>query len=145
MFLYTLSMFDHCLYFNTTALARRLEREWTEVFAPFELSPPQAFMLRVVLAKPGLLQRELATELAIARPTATRALDHLEAKGFIERSGREGDARETCINPTSKAVALCTALNTASASVTSKLKTLLGSDEFGETVSRIHGVRSALE
>ena len=138
-------MFDHCLYFNTTALARRLEREWVEAFASFELSPPQAFMLRVVLAKPGLLQRELAAELAIARPTATRALDHLQAKGLVERSGRDGDARETSIHPTSKAIALHMALNAASASVTNKLKTMLGSAEFGETVSKIYRVRSALE
>lgn len=138
-------MFDHCLYFNTTALARRLEREWAQAFAVFELSPPQAFMLRVVLAKPGLLQRELAAELAIARPTATRALDHLQAKGLVERSGRDGDAREICINPTAKAIALHAALNSAGASVTDKLKTLLGSTEFGETVSKIYTVRSALE
>ena len=138
-------MFDHCLYFNTTALARRLEREWTEAFAVFELSPPQAFMLRVVLAKPGLLQRELAAELAIARPTATRALDHLQAKGLVERSGSDGDAREICIHPTSKAIALHGALDSASAEVTGRLKAVLGSAEFGETVSRIQGVRSALE
>lgn len=138
-------MFDHCLYFNTTALARRLEREWTDAFAPFDLSPPQAFMLRVILAKPGLLQRELAAELAIARPTATRALDHLQSKGLVERTGRDGDARETCINPTRKATALHAALDAASAAVTSRLKAVLGSAEFGETVSRINGVRSALE
>lgn len=138
-------MFDHCLYFNTTALARRLEREWAEAFSGFDLSPPQAFMLRVVLARPGLLQRELAAELSIARPTATRALDQLQAKGFIERCGREGDARETCIHPTAKAIEVHTTLNSASASVTSHLKFLLGSAEFVETVSKIHQVRSALE
>lgn len=138
-------MFDHCLYFNTTALARRLEREWTEAFAMFELSPPQAFMLRVILAKPGLLQRELADELSIARPTATRALDFLQTKGFIERRGRDGDGREVCIQPTKDAIAIHAALNTASAAVTSKLKSLLGDAEFGEAVSKIRGVRSALE
>jgi len=42
-------MFDHCLYFNTSALARRLEREWTVAFKPFDLTPPQAFTLRAVL------------------------------------------------------------------------------------------------
>lgn len=138
-------MFDHCLYFNTTALARRLEREWTEAFAVFELSPPQAFMLRVILAKPGLLQRELADELSIARPTATRALDFLQTKGLIERRGRDGDGREVCIEPTNDAIAIHAALNKASATVTSKLKSLLGNTEFGETVSKIRGVRSALE
>jgi len=138
-------MFDHCLYFNTTALARRLEREWTEAFAMFELSPPQAFMLRVILAKPGLLQRELADELSIARPTATRALDFLQTKGLIERRGRDGDGREVCIHPTKDAIAIHAALNKASGTVTSKLKSLLGDAEFGETVSKIRGVRSALE
>ena len=137
-------MFNHCLYFNTTALARRLEREWTQAFAPFDLTPPQAFMLRVVLAKPGLPQRDLAAELAIARPTATRALDYLQDKGLIERSGRDGDARETCISPTAKAIALHTALDLASASVTNNLKAILGSDEFVETVSKIRSVRTAL-
>jgi DNA-binding MarR family transcriptional regulator len=137
-------MFDHCLYFNTTALARRLEREWTDAFAVFELSPPQAFMLRVVLAKPGLLQRELAAELAIARPTATRALDQLQSKGLVIRRGGDGDAREICIQPTSKAISLQASLNAASAAVTSKLKAVLGGAEFGETVSRIHAVRAAL-
>lgn len=138
-------MFDHCLYFNTTALARRLEREWTQAFAMFELSPPQAFMLRVILAKPGLLQRELADELSIARPTATRALDFLQTKGLIERRGRDGDGREVCIQPTKDAIAIQSALNRASGAVTSKLKSLLGDAEFGETVSKIRGVRSALE
>lgn len=138
-------MFDHCLYFNTTALARRLEREWAQAFAKFELSPPQAFMLRVILAKPGLLQRELADELSIARPTATRALDFLQAKGLVERCGRDGDAREVCIQPTKDAVAIHAALNEASATVTRKLKKLLGGAEFGEAVAQIRGVRSALE
>jgi len=138
-------MFDHCLYFNTTALARRLEREWTEAFSMFGLSPPQAFMLRVILAKPGLLQRELADELSIARPTATRALDLLQTKGLIERRGRDGDGREVCIQPTKNAIAIHAALNKASGTVTSKLKRPLGEAEFGETVSKIRSVRSGLE
>jgi DNA-binding MarR family transcriptional regulator len=138
-------MFDHCLYFTTAALARRLEREWTQAFAIFDLSPPQAFMLRVILAKPGLLQRELADELSITRSTATRALDFLQSKGLVERGGRDGDGREVCIQPTKDAIAIHAALDEASGVVTSKLKKLLGAAEFEETVSKIRGVRSALE
>lgn len=138
-------MFDHCLYFNTTALARRLEREWTAAFSPFGLSPPQAFMLRVVLAKPGLLQRELADELSIARPTATRALDFLQGKGLVQRCGRPGDGREVCIYPTNDAIAFHDALNEASGVVTKGLKTILGTSEFGETVLKIRHVRTVLE
>lgn len=138
-------MFDHCLYFNTTALARRLEREWAVAFALFELSPPQAFMLRAVLAKPGMPQRELADAMSIARPTATRALDFLQAKELIVRSGRDGDARETCIYPTEKASAIHDALNAASAAVTRKLKVNLGTSEFNEAVATVARVRSVID
>lgn len=138
-------MFDHCLYFNTAALARRLETEWTGAFAQFGLSPPQAFMLRAVLAQPGRQQRELADDLAIAKSTATRALDFLSAKGFIERRAGAGDGREKCIFPTGEAVAMHAALDAASGAVTARLQRLLGKGEFAGTVSRIREVRSALD
>jgi DNA-binding MarR family transcriptional regulator len=138
-------MFDHCLYFNTTALARRLEQEWSTAFAVFDLTPPQAFMLRAVLARPGLLQRELSAELSIAKSTATRALDFLSDKGYIERRPGAGDGREKAIFPTAAAIAIHAAINDASGAVTARLKKLLGTTEFSDTVSHIKGVRSALE
>jgi DNA-binding MarR family transcriptional regulator len=138
-------MFNHCLYFNTNALARRLEREWVEAFASFDLSPPQAFMLRAVLDQPGLLQRELSSALAIARPTATRALDFLATKGFVERRGTEGDGREVSIWPTSAAQHVRAGLNAASGAVTARLKKQLGTDTFATTVRQIRDVRSALD
>jgi DNA-binding MarR family transcriptional regulator len=137
-------MFDHCLYFNTTALARPLEREWSQAFEPFGLTPPQAFLLRAVLAQPGLLQRELAEALAISRPTATRALDGLQAKGLVERRGSGRDGREWEIHPKPKAVALHDGLNEASGTVTARLKKKLGGQEFTDVVSRLRAIRAAL-
>lgn len=138
-------MFDQCLYFNTSALARRLDREWSDAFAPFDLTPPQAFMLRAVLDRPGLLQRELSEALAISRSTATRALDHLETKGHVERQKAGGDGREVALFPTPQAMKIKAALNDASGAVTSRLKKVLGASHFTSTVDQIKGVRSALE
>ena len=138
-------MFDHCLYFNTSALARTLEREWGMAFKPFELTPQQAFMLRAVLMRPGLLQNELAEELAITRPTTTRGLDGLEAKGLIVRQPSASDGRESTIHPTQAAVALKEPLNKAAANVTVRLKVLLGPDYFTDTVEKVKRVRSALK
>jgi MarR family transcriptional regulator, temperature-dependent positive regulator of motility len=138
-------MFDHCMYFNTSALARRLEREWAEVFEALDLTPPQAFTLRAVIDRPGMLQGELSEQLSIARATATRALDGLEAKGHIERRRSAGDGREISIYPTVNAIRLKASLNEASGAVTAKLKKLLGSEEFTDTVSKIRSVRSALK
>lgn len=137
-------MFDHCLYFNTTALARKLDRIWAEAFAPLDLTPPQGFMLRAIVNRPGMLQSELSDAMSISRPTATRALDGLEAKGLIERRKTEADGRETAVFPTREAVKIGAALNDASGTVTARLKRVLGSAEFNDTVSKIRGVRSTL-
>lgn len=137
-------MFDHCLYFNTSALARKLDRVWAEAFAPFDLTPPQGFMLRAIVDRPGMLQSALSAAMSVSRPTATRALDGLEAKRLIERRRTEADGRETAIFPTPEAVGIGAALNEASGAVTARLKRLLGGTEFAETVAKIRRVRSTL-
>ena len=137
-------VFDHCLYFNTAALARRLDREWARAYSPFGLTTPQGFMLRAVLARPGLLQSELADDLEIARPTVTRALDALQEKGLVRREGRSGDGRQTAIVPTASALEMAEDLKQASAGVSRRLQGILGDDGFADAVTRVRSVRSAL-
>lgn len=137
-------MFEQCLYFNTTSLARKLEREWTIAFKPFGLTPSQAFMLRVILEKPQSYQNALAKEMNITKPTASRGLDGLEKLGLIERISSAEDAREIQINPTMKAVALKADINAASGEVTKRLKMLLGSDEFLDVVGKLRGISGSL-
>lgn len=137
-------MFDHCLYFNTTALARQLERVWTEAFKPYDLTPSQAFTLRAVLAKPGMLHSELAETLKIARATASRAVDGLVARGLLERRPATRDGREWEIHPTPSATELKDALNAASGTVTARLKTELGDAEFADFVGRARMIGSHL-
>ena len=138
-------MFDHCLYFNTTALARVVEREWTQAFKPFGVTPPQGFLLRVVLARPGLSQYELATELTISRPTATRLIDGLESLGLLERREADHDARHWSVFPTTKGIAMQDAINTASGAVTRRIQQQIGKDNFLETVGKVRAVCSALK
>ncbi len=137
-------MFDHCLYFNTTALARLLEKEWSLAFASFGLTPPQAFMLRLVLDRPGLASRELADAMTIARPTATRVLDGLETRKLIKRRAGEDDAREQHVFPTADAEAIRADLNAASGQVTRRLKVLLTPQIFERTVGKLRDIRVAL-
>jgi DNA-binding MarR family transcriptional regulator len=137
-------MFDHCLYFNTTALARVLEREWSRAFKPFGLTPAQAFMLRVVLEKPGLLQSELASELVISRATATRTLDGLQKLQLLERRTTAHDGRESAIHPTAAALALKLEINAASAELTRRLKRELGLEHFDDTVAKVRATRSSI-
>lgn len=137
-------MFEQCLYFNTTSLARQLEREWTIAFKPLGLTPSQAFMLRVVLERAPLLQSELAHTMNISRPTATRSLDGLERLGLVKRASSANDGREQEIHPTKKAIDLKEALNTASGAVTKRLKKTLGSNHFEDVVTKLRGISATL-
>jgi DNA-binding MarR family transcriptional regulator len=92
-----------------------------------------------------MLQRELSDALSIARPTATRALDGLEERGYIERRKVEGDGREVAIYPTQEALAIKRPLNEASEAVTARLKAQMGGSTFADTVHKIREVRTALE
>jgi DNA-binding MarR family transcriptional regulator len=137
-------MFDHCLYFNTTALARQLERLWSEAFKPFGLTPSQAFALRAVLQKPGMLHSELADTLKIARATASRAVDGLQARALVERLPTKRDGRDWEIHPTSQAGELREALDAASGKVTERMKAELGESAFSDFVQRARSVGSHL-
>jgi MarR family transcriptional regulator, temperature-dependent positive regulator of motility len=138
-------MFEHCLYFNTTALARLLDKQWTIAFKVFDLTPSQAFLLRVVLDTPGSSPAVLAKKMAISRPTATRALDGLEQKGYVSRSTSDHDGREMLIFPTSLADSVAEALKVASTAVTKSHKKILGEELFASTVAQAREVRSRLD
>ena len=84
-------MFERCLYFNLNALSRRVNKIWEQAFDEFELSPSHAYLLRAVLAEPGMTQQSIAQELKLEKSTITRFVGALERKGLLIRikSGRE--------------------------------------------------------
>lgn len=137
-------MFESCLYFNSNALARTVAKIWTDAYRRFDLSPPHAFLLRAVLAKPGLLAMDLAEELALSRSTVTRFLDSLEKNGFIERVSTKVDGREVSIYPTEQAKAIHQSLDETGAQLTKAMQELFGQDELGEVVGKLRSMQSKL-
>jgi DNA-binding MarR family transcriptional regulator len=138
-------VFDHCLYFNTTALARVVDREWTKAFKPFGVTPSQGFLLRLVLGRPGLSQYEIAEALTISRPTATRLIDGLEKLGLLERRAAEHDGRQWSLFATRKGRAMEDSINAASGAVTRRIQQQVGRAEFDDTVGKVRAVCSALK
>lgn len=97
-------MFDRCLYFNTNHLSRIVEKIWKDAFSELDLAPSHAYLLRLVLARPGLIQREIAEELHLDKSTITRFVDKMVEEGYLRRSAdNQGNQKEQCINPTAKA------------------------------------------
>lgn len=137
-------MFEECLYFNSNALARTVTRIWTDKYRQFDLSPPHAFLLRVVLAKSGMLPRELAEELNLTRSTITRFLDSLETRGFLIRKATENDGREVQVYPTAKAKKIQTELNEAGQELTQLMGKIVGKNELSEIVSNIREIKKLI-
>jgi len=138
-------MFERCLYFNSNALARTVTRIWTEAYRQFDLSPAHAFLLRVVLAKPGLLPRELADELNLSRSTITRFLDSLEKRELLIRKPAETDGRELQVFPTQAAIAIHQQLERTGENLTKLVGTITGNDEISQTVARLRKLQRSLD
>lgn len=138
-------MFEECLYFNSNALARTVTRIWTEKYRQFDLSPPHAFLLRLVLAKPGMYPRELAKELNLNRSTITRFLDSLEKQDLLERQATESDGREVQIFPTHKAEELKMQLNDTGKELTQLMQNILGKEALSEAVLTVRQVKKSID
>lgn len=97
-------MFDRCLYFNTNLLSRVMTKKCNKAFEPFGLSAAHAYLLRLVLKQPGMLQKEIAEELHLEKSTITRFITKMQQQGFlIRKSSKNGDLKHQAIYPTDKA------------------------------------------
>ena len=137
-------MFEECLYFNSNALARTVSRIWADAYSQFDLSPPHAFLLRVVLAKPGLLPRELAEELNLSRSTITRFLNSLEQRNLLISKPTAGDGRELQVYPTRAAKAMHQELDSTGENLTKLMGRILGRDEVSQTVANLRKLQKSL-
>ena len=139
-------MFERCLYFNLNALTRQINRIWDDAFAEFDLSPAHAYLLRMVLAQPGIAQKHLAQELKLEKSTVTRFVDALETKGLVKRKKTAaGDPREQNIFPTAKAEKMADSLNSKGDALYKKMLTSLGSAELKTLVETLRATAGKLD
>jgi len=122
-----------------------VSRIWTAAYRQFDLSPPHAFLLRTVLAKPGSLPRELAGELNLSRSTITRFLDSLEKRDLLARMPTEKDGRELQIFPTKKAKKIHQELDDIGKNLTKIMKEKIGKNDLSQAVAKLREMRKSLE
>jgi DNA-binding MarR family transcriptional regulator len=134
-------MFERCLYFNVNALARSVNRIWEDAFAEFGLSPSHAYLLRVVLAQPGLTPKQVGLELKLEKSTVTRFLDALEKKGFVRRKkGVSGDAREQGIYPTAKSQKIAERLERKGDELYQNMINKIGKTQLSDLVKQLRRI-----
>lgn len=131
-------MFERCLYFNVNALARQVNNIWDAAFAEFDLSPAHAYLLRLVLAQPGIAQRDIALELKLEKSTVTRFVDALQKKGLVLRKKTaSGDPREQNIFPTTKAIKIADKLSKKGEELYKTMLATLGNEDLKTMVEML--------
>lgn len=138
-------MYERCIYFNSNAFIRALNRVWEEAFESFDLSPPHAYLLRVVLGKPGQSQQGIANELNLARSTVTRFIDALEKRNLVVRHKSATDGREWLIHPTSRAKAMHDDLEATGEALSKKMQALIGKEHFDAIIDEVQYARKCME
>lgn len=138
-------MFERCLYFNTVALARDVDRIWSEAYSELSLAPSHAYLLRLVLAEPGLSPSEIGRELNLEKSTVTRFVDRMVDAGYLARStGSAGHGAGQQIFATDRAKKISGRLEAIGEELYAKMATLVGEKELKQYASLARKVRSRL-
>ncbi len=135
-------MFERCLYFNINALTRRINKIWDEAFASFDLSPSHAYLLRLVLAEPGLSQQELALHLGLEKSTITRFVVILEERKLLMR---EKVGRKQHVFPTPKSMKMARELEEEGQDLYKKMISLIGKKELIALVDELKKTKTTLD
>lgn len=117
------SFLHNCLYFTTNRLSRAITRMADEAFATTGLAPAYGYVIRLVVAKPGITQKELSEKLYITPSTLTRFIDKLEGKRLVERKVQ---GKTVLVYPTEKGRELEPSIRAASKKLLQTYQEILG-------------------
>lgn len=127
--------FSRCLYFSTSALARKVEKLAVESWSKTGLAPGHAYLLMMVLEYPGIQPGALAEELQLKPSTVTRFIEKLEARKLVIRSS---DGKLTNVYPTPRAKELLPELKACQSSFSETYTQLLGREESLKLVAQMN-------
>lgn len=138
-------MFERCLYFNTVALARDVDRIWNEAYSELSLIPSHAYLLRLVLAKPGLSQSEIGRELNLEKSTVTRFVDRMVNVGYLIRSpGSTEHGTGQQIFATDRAREISGRLEAIGEELYARMTALIGEEELRQYADLARKVRARI-
>ena len=92
--------------YTLTQLGTLAAQRFSDRVAELGLTAPEAGVLRLLIAQPGLSQRELATRLGSAPSRVVVLVDSLESKGLVRRRRSATDRRNHELRLTDDGVAV---------------------------------------
>mgnify|MGYP003109957940 CR=1 FL=1 len=117
---------EDCVSFLVGKAAQRISRRAKELLAPFDVTPPQYAVLKVLFEGDGLSAREIGDRLAIDGATITGIVDRLEKAGLLDRRDDPLDRRVYRLVLTGRAKSLAGPLDAAMDQLNEEARGLLG-------------------
>jgi DNA-binding MarR family transcriptional regulator len=117
---------SNCLYFSVSRLNRIVTKMAEEEFRSTGLTPSYAFLILLVIGKPGISPGELGSELHVAPSTVTRLLDKLEYKGLVLR---KTEGKTASVHPTDSSLHLEAEIRRVWRNLYIRYSELLGEEE----------------
>ncbi len=127
-------MFEKCLYFTATKFTRLISSLWEEAYRPVNLSPSHAYLMMLVLEKPGDTPKKLSEKMDLKLSTISRLVDGLFVKGLIIRKKINKDKRECCVYPTQPGINMQNKLNKITTELHSKIRKILGNTDVSDAI-----------
>ncbi len=121
---------ENGLGFRIGRLARAMRQQWSRQLHSLELSPPQAAVLRGVIADPGCSLRGLARLLHSDPMNVKRCVDDLQQRGLVRSGHLDSDRRPRTLDLTPEGVALARQVTDLVAIQQKQLRTLLTNEEW---------------
>lgn len=134
--------FKNCLFFSAGALYRSVMHLAEQEFAVLGLSPSHAFLMMLVLERPGISPGELASALHLAPSTVSRLVDALVRKGLVEKESKPRSARVTA---TSRGASLADDIEQAWKRLYHRYSDILGEEQGRELTQAAYLAHRKLE
>ncbi|WCR28816.1 MarR family transcriptional regulator [Paenibacillus thiaminolyticus] len=108
----------------------------------YDITPEQWTILYQISRADGLIQRDIAERSGKDKPTTTRILDHLEAKGFVFKTPGEHDRRSFLVRITERGKALIEHTSPIEQQMIHDIKQCMSEDEYDLLIELLLRVNS---
>lgn len=135
------SKYCKCIYFSSSALARKIEKLAQESWKEVGLSPSHAYLLMLTIEQPGIQPTALVEQLLLTPSTITRLIEKLEKKKLVVRTT---EGKITNVYPTPKGKQMKAELDKCVANFYKSYSNILGKEDSAKLVQSMNKVTDKL-
>jgi len=136
------SRYSDCIYFVSNALARKVDKLASDAWKKVNLAPSHAYLLMIVIDKPGSQPGMLSEELHLTPSTVTRLIEKLEDKKLVTRLTQ---GKTTNVFPTQKGKDLVPKLRACVQEFNTAYLEILGKEESEKLVRNMNKIADKLQ